>query len=95
MTSGQKATVIEGKELIKQLIQQADDRITILPGGGLRSNNVAELKAFTGAIEFHSSAKKIVHTKMQFINSNMNDETDQVSVDVEEIQKIKSWITTD
>ena len=95
LTSGQKATVIEGKELIKQLIQQADDRITILPGGGLRSNNVAELKAFTGAIEFHSSAKKIVHTKMQFINSNMNDETDQVSVDVEEIQKIKSWIEAD
>ena len=95
LTSGQKATVIEGKELIKQLIQQADDRITILPGGGLRSNNAAELKAFTGATEFHSSAKKIVHTKMQFINSNMNDETDQVSVDVEEIQKIKSWIEAD
>ena len=95
LTSGQQANVLDGKELIQQLIQQADDRIIILPGGGLRSSNVAELKAFTGAIEFHTSAKKVIHTKMQFINSNMNDDTDQMSVDVEEIQRIKSLIAID
>ena len=95
LTSGQQANVLDGKELIQQLIQQADDRIIILPGGGLRSSNVAELKAFTGAIEFHTSAKKVIHTKMQFINSNMNDDTDQISVDVEEIQRIKSLIAID
>ena len=95
LTSGQQANVLDGKELIQQLIQQADDRIIILPGGGLRSSNVAELKAFTGATEFHTSAKKLLPTKMQFINSNMNDDTDQISVDVEEIQRIKSLIAID
>ena len=95
LTSGQKANVLDGKELIKQLIEKADDRITILPGGGLRSSNVAELKAFTGAVEFHTSAKKVMHTKMRFINSAMNDDTDQISVDVEEIRRIKSLIGAD
>ena len=95
LTSGQQANVLDGKELIQQLIQQADDRIIILPGGGLRSSNVAEIKAFTGATEFHTSAKKVLHTKMQFINSKMKDDTDQISVDVEEIQRIKSLIVTD
>ena len=95
LTSGQQANVLDGKELIQQLIQQADDRIIILPGGGLRSSNIAELKAFTGAVEFHTSAKKVLRTKMQFINSNMKDDTDQISVDVEEIQRIKSLIVTD
>jgi len=92
LTSGQQPNVLEGKSLIKQLIEKADDRITILPGGGLRSSNVAELKAFTGAVEFHTSAKKVLHTKMRFINSAMNDDTDQISVDVDEIQRIKSMI---
>lgn len=88
LTSGQVANVLDGKKLIKQLIQQADNRIIILPGGGLRSSNVGELKTFTGANEFHTSAKKIVHSNMQFINQNMKDETDQISVDVKEIKKI-------
>jgi copper homeostasis protein len=92
LTSGQVANVLDGKELIKQLIDQADGRITILPGGGLRSSNVAALQAFTGAYEFHTSAKKILHSNMQFINPNMSDELDQVSVDVDEIKKIKAII---
>ena len=92
LTSGQVANVLDGKELIKQLIVQADERITILPGGGLRSSNVQELKTFTGATEFHTSAKKILHSKMQFFNPDMVNELDQIGVDVEEIQKIKSLI---
>ncbi|MEJ7671267.1 MAG: copper homeostasis protein CutC [Chitinophagaceae bacterium] len=37
LTSGQMPTAFEGAELIKQLIDKADDRIIIMPGSGVRS----------------------------------------------------------
>ncbi|MCX6290443.1 MAG: copper homeostasis protein CutC [Bacteroidetes bacterium] len=55
LTSGHSETAIGGKELITQLIRQANGKIIILPGGGVRSGNIPELLK-TGAREFHSSA---------------------------------------
>ncbi len=55
LTSGQAATAWEGRELIRQLVEQADGRISILPGAGISSNNVTELIAYTGVTEVHSS----------------------------------------
>jgi copper homeostasis protein len=45
-----------GKELLKQLVEKADDRIIVTLGGGVRSNHIAELKEYTKATEFHSAA---------------------------------------
>lgn len=56
LTSGQKASAPESASLISSLIKKADGRITIMPGGGVRADNISELKNKTGAIEFHSSA---------------------------------------
>lgn len=56
LTSGLHAKALEGAGVIKQLVAQAAGRITIMPGGGVRSENIAELIAATGALEFHSSA---------------------------------------
>jgi copper homeostasis protein len=56
LTSGKKKTAIEGAELISQLIQKANGRITILAGGGVRAENIVELKNKTGTTEFHSAA---------------------------------------
>ncbi|MBS1627026.1 MAG: copper homeostasis protein CutC [Bacteroidetes bacterium] len=56
LTSGKAATAIQGKAIIKQLVTQAKKRIIILAGGGIRSNNIAELKKSTKAKEFHSAA---------------------------------------
>ncbi len=89
LTSGQEPTAIHGKNLIKQLIEQANNRIIILPGGGLRSNNIATIQSFTGATEFHSSAKKIVPTAMQYINTKMADDVEIVNADAAEIQNMK------
>ncbi|HXL58870.1 MAG TPA: copper homeostasis protein CutC, partial [Chitinophagaceae bacterium] len=73
LTSGQMPNATDGKELIKQLIQQADERIIIMPGSGVRSNNITELVAYTGAEELHSSARKIAASEMQFIQNNMQE----------------------
>lgn len=93
LTSGQVPNALGGKRTIKQLIQKANNRITIVAGGGIRSNNIAEIRQFTGATEFHSSAKKVVASKMQFINPKMKDDLNQTNVDVEEIKKMKKLLS--
>ncbi len=55
LTSGRAGSAPQHAALIKEMKEYAGDRITILPGGGLRSNNCAELVA-AGFTEFHSSA---------------------------------------
>jgi len=56
LTSGQKNTAIEGKEILKELVDQAADRIIIMPGAGVKSSNISELIE-TGAAEYHGSAR--------------------------------------
>ncbi|WP_346985668.1 copper homeostasis protein CutC [Chryseobacterium sp. POE27] len=56
LTSGQKSNVSEGKENLKKLVELSDGRIEILVGGGLRSTNIEEIREFTKAEYFHSSA---------------------------------------
>ena len=56
LTSGGKKSAVEGKENLKKLVQKYSDKIEILIGGGVRSENLAELKEFTGGTSFHSSA---------------------------------------
>ncbi|HRH59410.1 MAG TPA: copper homeostasis protein CutC [Chitinophagaceae bacterium] len=92
LTSGQMPNAYNGKELIEQLVQQADDRIIIMPGSGVRHNNIAELAAYTGAAEFHSSARKTVATKMSFTNANMNEMLENILVDEDEIKKMKQFL---
>ncbi|GAA5090892.1 copper homeostasis protein CutC [Chryseobacterium ginsengisoli] len=56
LTSGQKPNVSEGKENLKKLVELSNERIEILVGGGLRSTNIEELREYTNAVYFHSSA---------------------------------------
>lgn len=58
LTSGQQPTAPQGAELIRQLIMQANDRITIMPGCGINENNIHRLAQHTGAREFHFSARE-------------------------------------
>ena len=90
LTSGQVPNAFEGKNLIKKLVQQADERIIIMPGSGVRSNNIRELASFTGAVELHSSARKMQPSDMLFIQNSMNEILENISVDVDEIKKMKA-----
>lgn len=56
LTSGLHANALDGAQLIKRLVEQAAGRIIVMPGGGVRSANIAEIVAATGAMEYHSSA---------------------------------------
>ena len=54
LTSGGAATALEGVDVIRTLVDQARDRITIIAGGGIREHNVSDVIARTGAREVHT-----------------------------------------
>ncbi|NNT70645.1 copper homeostasis protein CutC [Flavobacterium sp. IMCC34852] len=56
LTSGQAQNVTEGMNRLTELVSKANDRITIMPGGGLRSANIEVIQQNAKAIFYHSSA---------------------------------------
>jgi len=56
LTSGTFSNVKKGKEVLKKLVEQAKNRLEIMPGGGLRSTNISELNQIVNANWYHSSA---------------------------------------
>jgi len=56
LTSGQQDTVPEGLELIARLVDYAGDRIQVMPGGGIKPFNFAEVMARTGCRQIHVAA---------------------------------------
>lgn len=56
LTSGRHATAIEGIIDLELLLSHAKHRIHIMPGGGIRSENIKVLREKLNALFFHSSA---------------------------------------
>jgi copper homeostasis protein len=56
LTSGTYSNVIDGIDVLKKLVLQSQNRITIMPGGGLRSTNINHVQEITQATFYHSSA---------------------------------------
>jgi copper homeostasis protein len=73
LTSGQQPTAMEGTGLIARLIEQADDRLIIMPGSGVRKDNIKLIAEKTGAIEFHSSVKGEKSSPMEFTPPSMKE----------------------
>jgi len=60
LTSGGAADAPSGVSILRSLIQQAGNRITILPGGGLHAGNVVEAARATGARELHTGLGSVI-----------------------------------
>ena len=89
LTSGLKASANDASTLLKQLVDQANGRISIMPGAGVNANNIKELSKKTGAREFHASAKKEEPSLMRHHNLELGDERIKVQKsDEEEIRKM-------
>jgi copper homeostasis protein len=56
LTSGQRARAWEGRDLIRELVNRAGGRITILAGGGISEGDAADLVRHTGVTEIHVRA---------------------------------------
>jgi copper homeostasis protein len=93
LTSGQRPTAMEGASLIDQLVREADDRIIIMPGSGVRASSIVQLAESTGAAEFHTSARLKQASAMDFVPSGMKEEQSFTEAGEEEIKEIKEALT--
>jgi len=73
LTSGQKSAAPDAAGLLKQLVNRAGNKIIIMPGAGVKSSNIAQLRNESGAREFHSSARKISPNPVTYINKEVSD----------------------
>lgn len=67
LTSGGKSNAFDGVDVLKDCQSKFGDKIIIIPGGGIRSNNIELIFNETGCNEFHSAAliniKELVDNK--------------------------------
>ena len=55
LTEGGKSPALENMDNLKELIAYAEDKIIILPGGGITKDNYMDLVKYTGAREVHGT----------------------------------------
>ena len=92
LTSGQKSAAPDAGEVLHQLVQQAGNRIIIMPGAGIKSTNIEKLMKKSGAKEYHGSARKAIANPMQFANPLVTDFGNVYLADEEELRKIIAFM---
>lgn len=93
LTSGQKPTVMEGIDILEELIKAADERIIIMPGSGVRVDNIKALAQQTKAIEFHSSLRSKKQSRMDFLHSAFEQSSDSYTnpdIDPEAVKALRN-----
>ncbi|MBC7947597.1 MAG: copper homeostasis protein CutC [Chitinophagaceae bacterium] len=93
LTSGQQPGAPEGVEFIAKLNKEASQRIIIMPGSGVRAENIRMLAEKTGCIEFHSSLRGKHPSSMKFIHPAFATSAESYSnnyIDPSEVRALKS-----
>ena len=70
LTSGQENSVLEGLALITDLVQQANDRLIVMPGGGINERNIKKIVAQSGVKEIHVLGTISLASPMRYRNLN-------------------------
>ena len=83
LTSGQEEKAEDGIDLLIELQKLARNKLTILPGSGINSENCIHFKN-TGFTEIHSSASKIISSRTHSYLGN----TPQTVSDIDRIKNI-------
>jgi copper homeostasis protein len=94
LTSGLHPTAELGIDLIEQLVAQAGNRISIMPGSGIRAQNIEKIASKTKAHEFHSSARTILNSSMQYLNPSMNEALVSFILDEKEVFEMKKILNS-
>ena len=92
LTSGQKPSAPEGVELIAELNRMAGHRIHIMPGSGVRADNIRMLAEKTGCNEFHSSLRGKEKSRMDFIHPAFADSAESYmnnAIDPNEVRALR------
>lgn len=93
LTSGQAPAVSEGMDVIARLQEAADQRIIIMPGSGVRKENIRMLAEKTGCTEFHSSLRGKKRGAMEFIHpafAGSAESYENNTIDPEDVKALRS-----
>jgi copper homeostasis protein len=71
LTSGQEPSVIEGLEMISQLVKQAGDRLSIMACGGVNERNIKRVVIESGVSELHVTGFVGRASEMQYRNERV------------------------
>ncbi|HLJ89589.1 MAG TPA: copper homeostasis protein CutC [Candidatus Angelobacter sp.] len=72
LTSGGEASAMQGASTIAALVRQAQGRITILAGGGIRAHNALDIIRQTAVREIHVGFKDPVPSLMEYRNPRIS-----------------------
>lgn len=89
LTSGQEISAVKGASLISKLVEQAKGRIVIMPGAGIRPENLQELIKLTGAQEYHTSAKNSFKSEMAFTDVKTGTFEEEFLIEETDVKMVK------
>jgi len=68
LSSGGEASAEAGADVLYALMKQAEGRISVMAGAGIKPGNIAAVAKATGCVELHASAKAVRNSAMRFHN---------------------------
>ncbi len=92
LTSGMEINAIKGALLISKLVEQAKGRISIMPGAGVRPENLKQLIELTGATEFHTSAKGVFKSEMFFTDVRTGSYEEEFLIEQTDVDVVKALV---
>ncbi len=88
LTSGQKQSAWEGRELLAELIERADGRIDIMAGAGISASEIEKLIPVTGGTSYHMSGKVTLDSPMKY-------RKEEVSMGLPSLSEYEIWQTSE
>lgn len=71
LTSGQRDSSLDGKELLGKLVDMAEGKVDIMIGGGVKGSIIEELVSATGARTYHMSGSVKLDSPMIYRKENV------------------------
>jgi copper homeostasis protein len=90
LTSGCRPTAEKGLDIIRELQVRAQGRISIMPGSGIRSSNIAAIVQGTGVTEVHSSAASLSASRMSYVNAAMQEDLSHPMPSSSDVQAMRT-----
>lgn len=88
LTSGQRQTCWEGRELIRRMILAAGNRIDIMAGGGVDAGVIRKLRPAAGGVSYHMSGKVTRESAMEYRKK-------EVSMGLPSLSEYEIWQTSE
>lgn len=80
LSSGGRRTALEGATVLRGMVEHAAGRITVIAGGSVRADNVAQLVSLSNVPEVHLRAPALRQTASLWSNPEQNYDSANVSV---------------